>query len=54
MKGKITTLLLTAVFMASCTNWILDDYGIRDWVESLPTRSISMATLANSYRIIGL
>ena len=28
--------------------------GIRSWVESLPTKSISMATLANSYRIIGL
>ena len=35
-------------------DWILDDYGIRDWVELLPTKSISMATLANSYRIIGL
>lgn len=35
-------------------DWILDDYGIRSWVESLPTKSISMATLANSYRIIGL
>lgn len=35
-------------------DWILDDYGIRDWVESLPIKSISMATLANSYRIIGL
>lgn len=35
-------------------DWILDDYGIRDWVESLPTKTISMATLANSYTIIGL
>ena len=35
-------------------DWILDHYGIRDWVESLPTKSISMATLANSYTIIGL
>lgn len=35
-------------------DWILDDYGIRDWIESLPTKSISMATLANSYMIIGL
>lgn len=35
-------------------DWILDDYGIRDWVESLPVKSISMATLANSYKIIGL
>ncbi len=35
-------------------DWILDDYGIRDWIESLPMKSISMATLANSYKIIGL
>lgn len=35
-------------------DWILDDYGIRDWIESLPVKSISMATLANSYKIIGL
>lgn len=35
-------------------DWILDEYGIRDWVESLPYKSISMATLANSYKIIGL
>ena len=34
-------------------DWILDEYGIRDWVESLPEKSISMATLA-SYTIIGL
>lgn len=34
-------------------DWILDDYGIRGWVESLPVRSISMASLA-SYKIIGL
>lgn len=34
-------------------DWILDDYGIRDWVESLPTKSISLATLSN-YIIIGL
>lgn len=34
-------------------DWILDEYGIRDWVESLPQKSISMATLA-SYTIIGL
>lgn len=34
-------------------DWILDEYGIRDWVESLPKKSISMATLA-SYTIIGL
>lgn len=35
-------------------DWILDEYGIRDWVETLPSKSISMATLANSYKIIGL
>ncbi|WP_353477966.1 hypothetical protein [Phocaeicola barnesiae] len=27
---------------------------MRNWVESLPVKSISMATIANSYRIIGL
>lgn len=31
---------------------ISQDFG--DWIEALPTKSISMATLANSYRIIGL
>lgn len=35
-------------------DWILDEYGIRDWVESLETKSISLATIANSYKIIGL
>lgn len=35
-------------------DWILDEYGIRTWVESLPIKSISMASLANSYHIIGL
>jgi hypothetical protein len=32
----------------------LDVYGIRSWVESLPERNISIASLANSYKIIGL
>lgn len=35
-------------------DWILDEYGIRDWVESLETKSIALATIANSYKIIGL
>ncbi len=35
-------------------DWILDEYGIRDWVESLDLRSISPATIANSYKIVGL
>jgi len=35
-------------------DWILDEYGIRTWVESLPTKNISMASLASSYHIIGL
>lgn len=33
---------------------ILDIYGIRSWVESLPEKKISIASLANSYKIIGL
>ncbi len=32
----------------------LDIYGIRNWVESLPEKKISIASLANSYKIIGL
>lgn len=35
-------------------DWILDEYGIRTWVESLPAKNISMASLASSYHIIGL
>ena len=35
-------------------DWILDEYGIRDWVESLEEKSIALATIANSYKIIGL
>ena len=34
-------------------DWILDEYGIRDWVESLTVKKISMASLA-AYKIIGL
>lgn len=33
---------------------VLDIYGIRNWVESLPQKNISIASLANSYNIIGL
>ena len=40
------------LFFMSENEWT--NYGIRDWVESLPVKSISMATLANSYRIVGL
>lgn len=35
-------------------DWLLDEYGIRTWVEELPVKKISMASLANSYHIIGL
>lgn len=33
---------------------VLDQYGIRDWAETIPQRSISIASIANLYRIIGL
>lgn len=33
---------------------VLDDYGIREWVESLPEKKIAIASLANYYTIIGL
>ena len=33
---------------------VLDQYGIRDWVETIPQKSISIAAISNLYRIIGL
>lgn len=33
---------------------VLDIYGIRNWVKSLPVKNISIASIANSYKIIGL
>lgn len=33
---------------------VLDDYGIRDWVENLPEKKIAISSLANYYTIIGL
>lgn len=36
-------------------DYILDDYGIRDWVEeTLPEKNISLTSLVNYYTIIGL
>lgn len=45
-----------------CFSYFIDEgddetlgiYGIRNWVESLPEKKISIASLANSYKIIGL
>lgn len=34
-------------------DYVLDNYGIRSWVESLPQKNISMMILQN-YTIIGL
>ena len=39
---------------ALSSSYEYDDFFSSNWVESLPTKSIAMATLANSYRIIGL
>lgn len=33
---------------------VLDIYGIRNWVESMPERKTSIASIANNYNIIGL
>ena len=33
---------------------VLDVYGIRDWVENLPEKKVTIASLANHYYIIGL
>lgn len=35
-------------------DFVLDMYGMREWVESLPTKSISMVNLYMRYTIIGL
>ena len=41
------------VYDAEYENEVLDYYGIREWVESLPKRKISLMIL-QSYIIIGL
>lgn len=33
---------------------VLDVYGIRDWVENLPEKRVTISSLANHYNIIGL
>lgn len=35
-------------------DWILDDYKIRDWVEGIPEKKISMGSISNLYKVIGL
>ncbi len=51
---RIHRVALSYYFDPLDEDWVLDEYGMRDWVESLPEKRISMASLANSYRIIGL
>ena len=41
------------LYDAEYENEVLDYYGIREWVESLPKRIISLMILQN-YTIIGL
>lgn len=48
------TRLCFSYYMDDGDDGVLDIYGIRDWVESLHRKNISIATLANSYKIIGL
>lgn len=49
-----TTRICFSYFIDEGDDEALDIYGIRNWVESLPERKISIASLANSYMIIGL
>ena len=49
-----STRLCFSYFVDDGDDGVLDVYGIRDWAESLPARNISIASLANSYQIIGL
>lgn len=49
-----STRLCFSYFSDEGDNQILEIYGIKEWVESLPEKNISIASLANSYKIIGL
>lgn len=49
-----STRLCFSYFIDEGDDEALDIYGIRNWVESLPVKNISIASLANSYKIIGL
>lgn len=49
-----TTRICFSYFVDEGDDEVLDIYGIRNWVESLPEKNISIASLANSYNIIGL
>lgn len=50
-KGKIA---LSFMFDEEYDDVVLDYYGIREWVETLPQKKISMLLLQTSYTIIGL
>lgn len=49
-----STRICLSYFVDEGDDEVLDIYGIRNWVESLPDKNISIASLANSYNIIGL
>lgn len=49
-----STRICFSYFVDEGDDEVLDLYGIRGWVESLPDKNISIASLANSYNIIGL
>lgn len=49
-----TSRICLSYFIDEGDDEVLDIYGIRNWVESLPQKNISIASLANSYNIIGL
>lgn len=49
-----STRICFSYFVDEGDDEVLDIYGIRSWVESLPDKNISIASLANSYNIIGL
>ena len=49
----VNKIALSYLYDEEYEDYVLDYYGIRDWVESLPKRKISMMMLQN-YTIIGL
>ncbi len=50
-KRKIAFSYLVDIFDG---DMVLDVYGIRNWVESLPHKSVNIASLLSTCTIIGL
>jgi hypothetical protein len=52
--GKESTHIAFSFYVDDDDDEVLDVYGIRDWVENLPEKRVTISSLANHYNIIGL